>query len=773
METGDNTNKDSEKNAVPTVDLTKVNTFGIPRTKTTELPLPKAVHEVIEKVYAIAQDRIRMRQAEQIIVDLVNRRKETKKPKRVVDSVVTDRKKLEAQQGFPMYQKLAFQRWVKHLPEHFRQRYFAVALYLKPVSERLNQELHPENENPIITPILIEHLIKQVGHIYQMISLHMPEDKSQSEVNVPYPIVQLIAYIKYLDMRTKEENFDYDEDKIKQELAQYRSGFEESLEGIDNAELKNLAKEVLFSLEDPDQEGDVKDIVEGYKLSLSQLPDWNLVLPQDVDVDMVRVVGKTRKSLERWDRILQALDTLKDNEENNEMLVANIRLLAQEIEIFTDNYELLLDSFAREPLSKVSFDVPGMERGVLMKIIKDSTGILTLLKCVQPDIEGKYSKNVMTVLRQAIEKFDSLKSLLRFKSDELDEEKNSEKDQNQQDEIEDILSALNTDKDFKDKYKLLLDSFSFLMSYELRNAKGMIDMAQQNGENGDLGPQVETAITVLQEMLERLVVSSIKTTNDTISTFEIFPHLQSKVAKLKKFREKVNSFTEDMDSKMHLFPKLFDALNKGQKVNLAQMLLTFSNLLKLMDNNTCLGDLCKDKPEIEWHQLSADLEKLLSQKDQSRNEIKEMAKRVSNFQTGMTGIPQALAMNPDLIDHDLENISTAHQGVYSARILIESLKEQLEVEENDNDQIDFMNSVSTKVSDVLARAKVALLQCLDRDIDSITEVMMIIERVEATPDINEQLVQLIALETNLYTLPFTLKLKSKKADQNEDFDQLF
>ncbi|MFC1599545.1 hypothetical protein ACFL3T_00775 [Patescibacteria group bacterium] len=751
---------------VTSPDFAEVNIFGMERSDTAKLPIPTAVTDLVERVYAIAQDRIRMRQAEKLIEGLVKHRKETS-PKREEDSVLQDRKKLEAQQGEPLYQKFAFQRWIKHLPEHFRLRFFAVALYLKPVCDRIQQQLDPENEEPIVTPILIDYLLRQVKHIHQLVSTYMPEDKSEAKVNLPVSIIELIKYVKYLDIRTKEAGFQYDEEEVKTKLAEFRKEFQQNLESIENLTIRNNAEEVLYSLEDPNQDSDATYLIEAYKLALSQLPDWNLIPPKDINIDMLRIAGRTTSSLKRWDTILQTLQQVGDNKD---FLVTNVRALANEIQVFTENYELLLDSFANQALSQVSHNVPEEARTKIMKMIKEAIGIITLLSCVKPNENGEYSKAVITTLREALDKFNNLRELIKKEYKEL-EEKQSAKETPAEDDIDGMLNSLDSEGEFTAQYLDLLSLYSFTMFHEANQAQGMIDVAQQKGTNGDLGPQAQTAINSLQEILERLVIASVKATNETVGSYDIFPRLEAKVEALKEFRQKVNNFILDMNSKLHLFGKAFDNLNKGEEVNLARVLGMFQNILDLMDRNECLGKLFADKPEINWECTRSELEKFLEKENQSRREITDMAEIVSNFQNGISAVPKDLSLNPDLIDHDKENILKAKQGVYSARVLIESLNSFLvgdpdEEKENDEDeektldpiQEEFMISANSKVSDVLARAKVALLQCLDRDTEIVTEVMMIVDWVETSEDLNKKIVHLNALETNLEALPTILSI---------------
>lgn len=774
------------------------------RTRTAELPIPKAliaaqaIDEMRKKAHAYSEDSEIIQEGQDKLIRILagklreRRRKES-------DSVIVDTKELAAEQGFPYnqklnYQKLAFRRWLKYLPENLRQRYFAAAEYLTPFSNLLNSETKPDAKQ-------IEEFRAQINYVRNLLETNIPEDPEPFELNAALPesLRELISYLKFIDIRINQDFVELDDAEIIQKLKKYAVVFSEEIDQIQDPDTRQLSKEIHNELIYAKETDNAKDLISIFKAQLSKFKAWTIVVPHEVPGELIQIMGEPEKLFQKWDEML------RDPSD------ANLEKIMNELLLFTEHSQVLLNSFGKPLTDRILDNLPEDTKNMIVKMVNESKEILALLNCIFPDRDGKYDKAILRVLEKAINKQHALSILLNeeynkyYEDEELDLDADFDFDGpapvsapepeptqvqtlREPTQTQKVISAtqevdiqffnlIQDDKD-EDLYAEMIKQYSLPLGRALRELSSSLQVAQQESLNGEIGDQIADPIEKVKEVLQRLSISALRLSDKNIMMYEVFPEMKAKIDKHRKQREKVVNFNEEMNEELINFGEMFEALNTGKRTNLALVLSMFDALVKLMNRHYCLEDLLSDVKEIEWAKLKAELELFMTQRElQSRITIKEISVKVSNFMTGIEKLAE-MKFNPLLIDHDKEKINSASQSISNAQTTLEAVldtvgitkeyqeKEGLKVVIN----IDNYRSTIEQISRLLKFSSAALFNCMDRNREEVDQVMWILDFLTTRIDdltsedlldeekMVELKLQFAAVETNLQTLPIRLQI---------------
>ncbi len=774
--------------------------FKDERTKTAELPITRAfvkaqaIDEMRKRAHTYSRDSEIIQEGQDRLMRILAGKLQERRRKKS-DSVIVDTRELAAEQGFPYnqklnYQKLAFRRWLKYLPENLRQRYFAAAEYLTPFSELLDSETKPDARQ-------IEEFRAQINYVRDLLETNIPEDPAPFELNAALPegLRQLISYLKFIDIRINQDFVELDDAEIIQKLKKYTVVFSEEIDQIEDPDTRQLAKEILNELIYAKETDNAKDLISIYKAQLSKLPAWTIVVPQDVPGELIQIMGDPEKLFRKWDGMLS-----NPSDENLEKIM-------NELLLFTDHAQVLLNSFGKPLTDKILDNLSEDTRGMIVKMIKESKEILALLNCIFPDQNGEYDKAILRVLGKAIDKHQALSVLLNEEYNKYHEDEELDLDaafdlgfdapapaptpapafreptQKQRaisatQEVDIQFFNLIQDDEDEDLYAEMLKQYSLPLKNVLKELSSSLEVAQQESSNGKIGDQIADPIEKVKEVLQRLSISALRLSDEDIVMYEVFPEMKVKIDKHRKQREKVVNFNEEMNDELVNFGEMFEALNTGKRANLALVLSMFDALVKLMNRHYCLEDLLSDVKEIEWAKLKADLEQFMNESEkQSRITIKEISSRVSNFMTGIDKLTE-MKFNPLLIDHDKEKIKSASQSISNAQTTLEAVLDTVgitkEYQEKEGLTV-LINIVNYRLaieqtSRLLKFSLAALFNCMDRNREEVDQVMWIVDFLATRIDdltsedlldeekMIELKLQFSAVETNLQTLPIRLQI---------------
>lgn len=782
--------------------------FKDERTKTAELPITRAfvkaqaIDEMRNRAHTYSRDSAIIQEGQDKLMRILAGKLQEKR-RRKSDSVIVDTNELAAEQGFPYnqklnYQKLAFRRWLKYLPENLRQRYFAAAEYLTPYADFLNSETKPDAKQ-------IEELRAQINYVRNLLENHIPEDPAPFELNAALPegLRQLISYLKFIDIRINQDSVELDDAEIIQKLKRYAIVFSEGIDQIKDSDTRQLSKEIHNELIYAKETDNAKDLISIYKSQLSKFPAWTIVVPHEVPGELIQIMGEPEKLFRKWDGML-----LNPSD-------ANLEKIMNELLLFTEHAQVLLNSFGKPLTDRILDNLPENTKGMIVKMVNESKEILAILGCVFPDQDGKYDKAILRVLEKAINKQQALSILLNeeynkyYDDQELDLDEDFDFDFDGPAPVQEVPAPAQAQEvpapgpaseaisathevdiqfyylieDDEDKnedllYAEMLKQYSLPLGRVLRELSSSLQVAQQESSDGKIGDQIADPIAKVKEVLQRLSISALRLSDENIVMYEVFPEMKAKIDKHRKQREKVANFNEEMNDELVNFGEMFEALNTGKRTNLALVLSMFDALVKLMNRHYCLEDLLSDVKEIEWAKLKADLELFMTQREmQSRITIKEISVKVSNFMTGIEKLAE-MKFNPLLIDHDKEKINSASQSISNAQTTLEAVLDTVGVTKEYQEKqglkvvINITNYRTTveQISRLLKFSLAALFNCMDRNREEVDQVMWIVDflitRIDnlTSEDLldEEKMIELqlqfSAVETNLQTLPIRLQI---------------